>query len=294
MAGFTATAVERFVRAGAPAGKPHATLRDGSGLCLRLLRSGAASWQFVYRLRGAGRSDTQKTVTLGAWPSLDVRKAAEEAKRLAGEVAAGRDPRADIRETKRRERAVLGSALDDYEAWTTSRRLRKVPTMMSALRRGLSHLLQRDLAELDRVALIDAIERIERSGKIGAARDFRKHLRTFLNRQLSLGVITIDPLAGYRLPAATKDDVIEAEEHGQALNEPEIAALWRAASGIGGPFGGLVKMALLTGLRRGELAAMRWDWIDRESLRITVPGKVMKNGREHAIPITNMIAKLLD
>ena len=273
---------------------PASVDRDGSGLCLRLLPSGSSAWHFVYRLRGAGRLGTQKTVTLGAWPSLDVRKAAEEARRLAGEVAAGRDPRGEIRETKRRERAVLRSALDDYEAWTASRRLRKVPTMMSALRRGLSHLLHRDLAELDRVALIDAIERIERSGKIGAARDFRKHLRTFLNRQLSLGVITIDPLAGYRLPAATKDDVIEAEEHGQALNEPEIAALWRAASGIGGPFGGLVKMGLLTGLRRGELAAMRWDWIDRQGLRITVPGRVMKNGREHVVPITNMIAKLLD
>jgi integrase len=294
MAGFTATAVERFVRAGVPAGKPHATLRDGSGLCLRLLPSGSSAWQFVYRLRGVGRSGTQKTVTLGAWPSLDARKAAEEAKRLAGEVAAGRDPRADIRETKRRERAVLGSALDDYEAWTTSRRLRKVPTMMSALRRGLSHLVQRDLAQLDRVVLIDAIERIERSGRIGAARDFRKHLRTFLNRQLSLGVITVDPLAGYRLPAPTKDDVLEAEEHGQSLDEDEIVAVWRGASGIGGPFGGLVKMGLLTGLRRGELAAMRWDWIDHESLRITVPGKVMKNGREHAIPITSLIAQLLD
>ena len=273
---------------------PASVDRDGSGLCLRLLPSGSSAWHFVYRLRGAGRLGTQKTVTLGAWPSLDVRKAAEEARRLAGEVAAGRDPRGEIRETKRRERAVLRSALDDYEAWTASRRLRKVPTMMSALRRGLSHLLHRDLAELDRVALIDAIERIERSGKIGAARDFRKHLRTFLNRQLSLGVITIDPLAGYRLPAATKDDVIEAEEHGQALNEPEIAGLWRAASGIGGPFGGLVKMGLLTGLRRGELAAMSWDWIDRQGLRITVPGRVMKNGREHVVPITNMIAKLLD
>ena len=81
---------------------------------------------------------------------------------------------------------------------------------------------------------------------------FRKHLRTFLNRQLSLGVIAIDPLAGYRMPAATKDDVIEAEEHGKALNEGEILAVWRAASAIGGPFGGLVKMGLLTGLRRGD------------------------------------------
>ena len=276
-----------------PAGKPHATLRDGSGLCLRLLPIGSEPHgSSSIACAALGRSGTQKTVTIGAWPALDVRKAAEEARRLAGEVAAGRDPRAEIREAKRRERAVVAAALDDYEAWTASRRLRKVPTMMSALRRGLSHLLQRDLAELDRVALIDAIERIERSGRIGAARDFRKHLRTFLNRQLSLGVIAIDPLAGYRMPAATKDDVIEAEEHGQgAERDRDRCAVWRAASGIGGPFGGLVKMGLLTGLRRGELAAMRWDWIDREGLRITVPGKVMKNGREHAVPITGLIAQ---
>jgi integrase len=294
MATLTTADVERFIKAGVHAGKPHATLRDGNGLSLRLLPTGAASWQFVYRLRGVGRRGTQKTVTIGAWPAIDVRKATDERKRLAGDVAAGGDPRADIREVKRRERAVVGAALDDYEQWTTSRRLRKVPTMMSALRRGLGHLMQRDLAELDRVILIDAIERIERSGKAGAARDFRKHLRTFLNRQLSLGVIAIDPLAGYRLPAPTKEDTLEAEEHGKSLNESEILAVWRAAEAISGPFGGLVKMGLLTGLRRGELAAMRWDWIDRDGLKITVPGKVMKSGREHAAPITSLIAKLLD
>ena len=121
-----------------------------------------------------GRSGTQKTVTLGSWPAIDVRKAAEEARRLAGEVAAGRDPRANIREEKRRSRSIVSTALNDYEQWAESRRLRKVQTMLSALRRGLSHLLQRDLAELDRRVLIDAIERIERSGRIGAARDFRK------------------------------------------------------------------------------------------------------------------------
>jgi hypothetical protein len=192
---------------------------------LRLLPSGAASWQFVYRLRGAGRSGTPKTVTLGAWPAIDVRKAAAEARRLGGEVAAGRDPRADIREAKRRERAVVALALDDYGDWVEGRQLRAAKLMMSLLRRGLSHLLQRDLRDLDRVVLIDAIERIERSGRAGAARDFRKHLRTFLNRQLSLGVIAIDSLAGYRMPATTKNDVIEAEEHGKALDEDEIAAL---------------------------------------------------------------------
>ena len=297
MAGLTTTTVERFIKAGMPAGKLHATLRDGSGLCLRLLPSGAASWQFVYRLRGAGRSGTQKTVTLGSWPGIDVRKAAEEARRLAGEVAAGRDPRAEIRAAKRRERAVVALALDDYRSLG-----RGSPVAggqaddVFALAPGAepSPAARSCTRELDRVLLIDAIERIKRSGRPGAARDFRKHLRTFINRQLSLGVISVDPLAGYRMPAATKNDVIEAEEHGKSLNEAEIVSVWRAAGAVGGPFGGLVQMGLLTGLRRGELAAMRWDWIDREGLRITVPGKVMKNGREHAVPITGMIAKLLD
>jgi integrase len=291
---ITIAAVEKFVNAGVPAGKPHVTLRSGDGLCLRLLPSGSASWQFVYRVRGAGRREPPRTVTIGVWPRVSVKTAIDESRRLAGEVAVGRDPRAQIREAKRRERAAVAVALDDYEAWITGRRLRKVQTMMSSLRRGLDHLLRRDLAELDRTTLIDAIERIERTGKIGAARDFRKHLRSFLNRQLSLGVISIDPLASYRMPASTKDDILEAEERGKALNEAEIIAVWNAATAIGGQFGGLVQMAMLSGLRRGELAALRWDWIDRDAQRITIPGKAMKSGREHALPITSLIARLLD
>jgi integrase len=294
MAAFTTTAVERFIKAGVPYGKPHVTFRDGTGLCLRLLPTGKATWQFVYRVRGLGRAGTQKTVTIGPWPMLEVERARKEARAFAGKVAGGGDPRADMREAKRRCRAVVAALLDDYEQWIGSRHLQAAKPMMSLLRRGLSHFLQRDLKDLDRAALIDAIESIERSGRPGAAREFRKHLRTFFNRQLSLGVIAIDPLAGYRAPAATKRDTVAAEEHGKALNEDEIFAVWRAASAIGGPFGGLVKTGLLTGLRRSELAAMRWDWIDRNGLKITVPGKAMKSGREHVVPVTGMLAALLN
>jgi integrase len=294
MAVFTTTAVERLVKAGVPDGKSHVTFRDGTGLCLRLLPTGKATWQFVYRVRGLGRAGTQKTVTIGSWPVIEVERARKEVRTLAGKVAGGGDPRADMREAKRRCRAVVAALLDDYEKWIGSRRLQAAKSMMSLLRRGLSHLLQRDLRDLGRVDLIDAIERIERSGRVGAAREFRKHLRTFLNRQLSLGAIALDPLAGYRAPSVTKQDTVAAEEHGKALNEDEIFAVWRAASAIGGSFGGLVKTGLLTGLRRSELAAMRWDWIDRNGLKITVPGKAMKSGREHTVPITGMLAALLE
>jgi integrase len=114
-----------------------------------------------------------------------------------------------------------------------------------------------------------------------------------LSQALSLGVITVDPLAGYRLLSATKDDAIEAEDHGKALNEGEILAVWRATDGSGS-FGHLVQLGMLTGLTRSELAALRWDWIDLKELRITIPGEYMKNGREYALPITTGIARLLE
>jgi integrase len=293
MAIFTTTAVERFVRAGVPEGKPHASLRDGSGLVLRLLPTGAASWQYVYRMRGLGRAGTQRTVTIGSWPAVTCMKAIAEARTLAGKVASGNDPRAEIREAKQRERTILAAALDDYEVWLTSRRLMRVPPMLSSLRRGLVHLLSHEIKNLDRTTLIDAIERIERSGRPGAAREFRQRLRSFVNRQLALGAIAIDPLPGYRAPAASKQDALEAEANGRALNEDEIHAVWRAAEAMGAPFGGLVRMALLTGLRRNELASMCWSWIDRDALRIAVPAASMKSGREHSIPLTPMIIRLL-
>ena len=171
MAAFTTTAVERFIKSGRSRGKT-ACDRSGTaaacacGSCRRGRPRGSSSTACA----ALGRSGTQKTVTLGAWPVVDVRKAAEEARRLAGEVAAGRDPRADIRETKRRERADRGGAPS-----TTTRHgpraagLRKVPTMMSALRRGLSHLLQRDLARTrprgpDRRHRADRAQRQDRCG----------------------------------------------------------------------------------------------------------------------------------
>ncbi len=165
--------------------------------------------------------------------AVTVDQARIEARKLSGRVAAGADPRAEIVESARRDKAVLAVALDDYEKWISARKLAKVDTMMSALRRGLSHLLQKDLAELDRRTLVDAIERIEKAGKPGAARDFRKHLSAFLERQASIGVVTANALAGYRMATPTRDDRAEAEEAGRRWTKrrslPSGRPLWQWA-----------------------------------------------------------------
>ena len=293
MATITTRDVETFIAGGVPEGKTYAVLPIGNGLRLRLLPSGTAVWQVIHRLPGHDRLAAPMTFTIGKWPEIDIKKATSEAKKLVGKVASGVDPHAEKREEQRRERAVLGKAVEEYKEYLRDRGVEKWQTAESTLRRNLDHLKHRDLADVKRVELVDVIDDLEREGKSGAAEDFRKHLRTFLNRQLNLGVIKVDPMAGYRRARGTKADKIAVDKRGRALSEAEIKAVWTAAEPLG-TFGLLVQFGLLTGLRRGELAALRWSWIDMGARRVTIPAEVMKAGREHVVLLTRGMGALLD
>ena len=58
----------------------------------------------------------------------------------------------------------------------------------------------------------------------------------------------------------------------RVLNEAEIATVWRACEGS--VFGGLCRLALLTGSRREKLAQMRWSDIREGVIRIEVPDPI--------------------
>jgi integrase len=293
MATIKAQDIDQFIAAGVPEGKTYAVLSVGNGLRLRLLPSGTAVWQVIHRLPGRDRRAAPVTVTIGKLSAVDLKTATSKAKKVVGKIADGVDPLAEKREEQRRERAVISKAIAEYEEWLRDRGVKKVQTAESALRRNLGHLAHRDISEIDRRDFVDAIEKLEREGKPGAAEDFRKHLRAFLNRQLSLGVLKVDPMAGYRRARDTKADKIAVEEHGRALSEPEILAVWTAADRLG-TFGRLVQFGLLSGLRRGELAALKRSWLVFDVSKLTIPAEVMKAGREHVVLLTRGMATLLD
>lgn len=48
----------------------------------------------------------------------------------------------------------------------------------------------------------------------------------------------------------------------------------------------MIKLLLLTGTRKSEVASLRWEWIEDEVL--TIPGAFTKNGRIHRLPLGRM------
>src|SRR5690606_2366163 len=77
------------------------------------------------------------------------------------------------------------------------------------------------------------------------------------------------------------------------LSEDELKRVWRATETIGWPFGPLVRLLLLTGQRRGEVASMRWSDIDLDQKVWLIPKERSKNGQPHEVPLSDMVLGIL-
>ena len=78
----------------------------------------------------------------------------------------------------------------------------------------------------------------------------------------------------------------------RVLTDDELRRVWLAADKLGYPFGVFVKLAILTGQRRSEIAGMRRD--ELRDGNWTLPGTRTKNGRVHVVPLSRQAAELID
>lgn len=76
----------------------------------------------------------------------------------------------------------------------------------------------------------------------------------------------------------------------RVLDDAEVVAVWNGADTY--PFGAMVRLMLLTGLRRGEAASLHWDDLKDEA--VSIPGERTKNGHPHSFPRTPLVASILE
>lgn len=91
-----------------------------------------------------------------------------------------------------------------------------------------------------------------------------------------------DPWRGIRMSAKSRQ--------GRALTPAETAALLKATSGT--EYGLAILIGLYTGLRYSDIARLRWDAIDGDTIRM-VPHKTASHGVEVVIPLHGRVVKAL-
>jgi integrase len=111
-------------------------------------------------------------------------------------------------------------------------------------------------------------------------------LKAAFSRALDRGIIEATPIVGVKRRTKSKERARK-----RWLPEPEIKAVWTATDQLGYPFGPFVKMLLLTGQRRSEVACMRWDEIAGDVW--TIPPTKTKNKQQHEVPLSQAAMQLI-
>ncbi len=225
---------------------------------------------------------------------MTIEGARTAAQKVAGAVAGGANPAEDKRAEKARARSILALVAAGYVDSLLQRRIVNVLTIESTLLRGLKPLMDRELSTLTRADFVGLIDAIAAGGKLGAAQDLRKHIRSMLEWAVSKGLVQFNVMAGLRMPKPSRAERLENGENGgggKALSDSEIAGLW-AAAGDFGAFGALMRLAVLSGLRRSELSGLKWDHITPD--RIAIAAEHAKTGVSHTVPLTPAMRALLD
>ena len=156
----------------------------------------------------------------------------------------------------------------------------KVETERLLIRHFLPTLGSRPISEIKTQHINTIVDKLMETP--GTATHAFAAIRTFLNWAVARRYITHSPLAGVPLPA-------KPGERDRVLSDAELAAVYREALKIGYQFGVIILICIHTGMRRGEVAGLKWTYITPEF--ITLPGEATKNGQQHVIP--NLVGDIL-
>jgi integrase len=247
------------------------------GLYLIVQPSGARSWAVRYRHHGRPCKHT-----LGRYPALDLAAARKLASAALRAVAEGRDPGWE----KRHTRVSKADSIETIAAQFIERHCNRSnrPRTAEETRRLLElHVLPRWRArlarEITRRDVLDLLDSVVDSGKPIAANRTLAAVRKMFNWAVARDILTASPCAGVKPPTLER-------ARDRVLTDDELRLVWQAAGKVGGSFGSLVRLLMLTGQRRNEVAEMQWNELDLEGRLWTLPRERVKTDQPHEVPLS--------
>jgi integrase len=252
------------------------------GLAVRTTSTGGQSYLCQYTANGIKRR-----VPLGAVNALSLADARAAGRIIMGAVAAGRDPALERKAKRDAARDVLtfDTLLDNWAGLhLANRRERYRREALQSIRRVFGNCLSTPITELSRSTILAALDRYQRDGKPVAAARAAAYAKACLGWALKRGMVINNPFASLPVAAAKKRD--------RTLTSEDIARLWEHTAVVT-PFNGIVRLLLLTGARRNEIARLSWTELSDNTEVWVLPGGRSKNHRKHTVPLSKQARQVI-
>jgi integrase len=220
------------------------------------------------------RGQIRQRVRIGHYPRTSLADARKEARKLL------------LEEPTRKPAITFSAAYDEYKPDVIDHKKPKTQVEYTRLLKKyfIPKIGRKRLAELTYEGIMECIKGASKSEADHALAVCRAFLRWCLRPPRRY--ITSSPLEGVQIKATKKRK--------RVLTSDEMKAVWAAAEQQDYPHGTIVQLLAVTGQRRGEIASLRWPWINQKERIITLPDTVTKNKKEHSFPYGDLVACILD
>jgi len=232
--------------------KGFATYRDTAerGLSLYITATGAVS--FYVRKRINGRDER---VIIGQYPDITIEQARAKALAIRAQVAQGQDPIAD----KRRLRAdlIFAEIFAEYMERYSKKQKRSWQYDEREVNKFLAHWFKKKATSISKQDVQLLHERIRDQNGLYQANRILERISSIYNRAIEWGWQGINPADGVRkFREKSRDRFLQPDELPRFF-----AAIEEEDNEVARDY---IMLSLLTGARKSNVLAMRWDEISFE------------------------------
>lgn len=255
-------------------------VHDGSekGLSVYVTPNGAVT--FFVRKRINGRDER---IVIGRFPDISIEQARQKAMEIKSQVALGKDPSED----KKRLRAEItfGEMFQEYMERYSKKQKRSWKFDEREVNKFCSHWFTRKASHISRQEVQILHERVHDNNGLYQANRILERISAIYNRAIRWGWEGANPARGVKkFKEKSRDRFLKRDEMPRFF-----AALAEDENEIAREF---ILLSLLTGARKANVLAMRWNEINFEMQEWRIPET--KNGESHTVPLSEQAIEILE
>jgi integrase len=253
------------------------------GLSVIIHPSGKKVFSLFYRANGKGRR-----YKIGPYPIVSIVEARQRAMKLLNKVADGADPARERKEA----RQVVTDTVETVgamflERYVKAKGLRSHDQFQRHLERYLNPRLGGiAIREVTRRRVIETVDDIAAKHGSTMARRTYATLRSLFRWAVRRDILPASVCVDIEMPGTLKRGT-------RVLSDAELMTVWRACTRLDPINAAYLRLLMLTGQRRREIAGLRRSEIN-EAERVAIIDVVrMKGGLSHAVPLSPLAVQLI-
>jgi integrase len=252
------------------------------GFGIRQRAGGSQTWVFQYKI-----GSMQQRLVLGKASAMKPEAARKIAERHHAAVKDGRNPAVE-RNTRTAQAAnTFGNLVHQYlefkQGMLRPRSLVEVRRHLDVNAKPLHRL---PVVAIDKTLVAHRIKDIAKNNGVVTANRMRACLSALFTWAMKeTDFVETNPVINTHKAGQEKP-------RDRVLENVELKIIWNALADD--EYGTIVKLLVLTGQRRNEIAGLRWSEIDFERDRIALPADRTKNKQAHHVPMSNSVRQLLE